>query len=412
MNLRHVRHNFASQFHLLLHVLDRHLHSRIQFQLERRRVRLAIRRQPHLIRARRHDRPTVAEFRARLSRQRSRSLRTQIPGKAIHAHIGRNLLVGRRLIGPLRRGFRFLFLFVGIAPHNFSRRIQKFERHHAFRRSRKIVINERAVRRVLANRLPSLEKIGPAHAIGQSRLVKHSFRCRLRSCAAQRRDVVQNPERASMRCHHEIVILHDQVMDRTVRQIQLQRLPVRSAIERNINPSLRPRIQQILPHRIFADDMRVSAIRDATRNFRPRLAEIRGFEKIRLQIVQLVRIDCGIRRARIVRRSINQAHQAPFRNSLWRHIRPVLAAIARNVDQAIIGSRPQQVLLHWRLRDREHRVVILDRSIVLGQRSAGGHLFALIVTRQIGTDHRPALAFIGSLEDALGSGVDHIGIMR
>ena len=38
----------------------------------------------------------------------------------------------------------------------------------------------------------------------------------------QRREVVKNPEGTAVGCDHQIVVLHDQVVDRRRRQIQLQ----------------------------------------------------------------------------------------------------------------------------------------------------------------------------------------------
>ncbi len=43
---------------------------------------------------------------------------------------------------------------------------------------------------------------------------------------AQGAHVVQHPERASVRCDNQIVVVNDQIVDRSRREIKLQRLPV------------------------------------------------------------------------------------------------------------------------------------------------------------------------------------------
>src|SRR5436189_6461020 len=49
------------------------------------------------------------------------------------------------------------------------------------------------------------------------------------------RDVVEDPEPATMRRHNEIVILNNKIAHGTSRQIQSQRLPVGAVIERDVN---------------------------------------------------------------------------------------------------------------------------------------------------------------------------------
>ena len=152
--------------------------------------------------------------------------------------------------------------------------------------------------------------------------------------------------------------------------------------------------------------MGVGAVRNSVHNLRPTLAEISGLVDIRPDIVELMRVDGCIRGSGIKRRRLDQADQAPLRNSLWRHVRPVLAAIAGDVNQAIVGSRPEQILLHRRFCDREDRVVIFDRRVVLGQRSARRNLLALVVARQVRADRCPTLAFVCCFEHALCGRVD------
>src|SRR5580693_9974978 len=70
---------------------------------------------------------------------------------------------------------------------------------------------------------------------------------------AQRTDVIQNPERPSMRGYHKVVFLDDEVVYRGGRQVQFERPPVRAAIERNVNAVFGSSIEQSALLRVFAD---------------------------------------------------------------------------------------------------------------------------------------------------------------
>src|ERR1019366_8866852 len=52
-----------------------------------------------------------------------------------------------------------------------------------------------------------------------------------------------------------------------------------------------------------------------------------------------------------------------------------------------------------------------DRSVVLGERTAGGSLFTLVIASKVGTDWRPSLSLVSRLEDALRGGVNHVRIV-
>ena len=82
-------------------------------------------------------------------------------------------------------------------------------------------------------------------------------------------------------------------------------------------------------------------------------------------------------------------HGGRFGNVL-RDVGPVFAAVARDLDQAIVGAGPDQSFFFWRLGDCKDDGRILDADVVAGQ-AAGESLLALVVRSQIGTDQLPAL---------------------
>ena len=117
----------------------------------------------------------------------------------------------------------------------------------------------------------------------------------------QRRQVVENPERPALRRKHEIVVRDLDIGDRRVRQIQLEGLPVRAVIERNVHAEFGARVEQAGAIGILADDARglvrgdaVLAIGEA----RPGLAEIVRAVDVRREVAEQVAVDRGVRRAR------------------------------------------------------------------------------------------------------------------
>ena len=82
----------------------------------------------------------------------------------------------------------------------------------------------------------------------------------------KRRDVVEDPERPSLRGGDEIVVLDRQVGDRYDRQIELQRLPLRAVVQRVVDAGLRAREEQVL----CASDPREPSGRSCARGCRTR----------------------------------------------------------------------------------------------------------------------------------------------
>src|SRR4029453_4127149 len=100
-------------------------------------------------------------------------------------------------------------------PDDFARSIQNIERDLFLRRSLQIIIDDRARRRVIADWLALVEFLRIIQNHWGLGLIKDEiFRRRLRNDLAQRRDVVEYPERPAMSCHDEIVILYHEIVNR------------------------------------------------------------------------------------------------------------------------------------------------------------------------------------------------------
>src|SRR5439155_4804968 len=131
-------------------------------------------------------------------------------------------------------------------------------------------------------------------------------------------------------------------------------------------------------------------------------------------VVGLVHGRGDVRRTRIERRGIDRVDLTPLRQNVFgrRDVGPGLAAIAGQVDEPVIRPNPDQALRDRRLVDGEYRVVILDAGVVLGDGTAGRTLLRLVVARQIARDGVPALPLVGALEQDVGAGINHRGVVR
>ena len=213
-----------------------------------------------------------------------------------------------------------------------------------------------------------------------------------------------------MGCDHQVVSLDHQVVNRRARQIELQALPVSSAIEGRKHTGLGGRIQQVASGRILAHHVNECALREAAANWRPGLASVAGPEDVGLEVIELVTVDRDIRGVGVVTRRLDHAHRAPRRHLGRRHVGPAAAVVAGEVDQPVVGSDPDHSPRERRLGDGEDRVVVLDARDVLGDGTAGRLLLGFVVAGEIGADGRPAAAVIGRLVQALHAVIERVPI--
>ena len=222
----------------------------------------------------------------------------------------------------------------------------------------------------------------------------HVGRRVLRIDLAQRRHVIEHPKGASVCCRDEVVVFYDQIVNRGLRQIQLQRLPMRTIIGRNVNAKLSPGVEQAFALRILAHAMDVGAVRNSGRNRIPRFSEVSRSEDVGLKIIEPMTIDCDVGSIGVMRRRINNADGAPFRH-LRGHFRPMLAIVRGNLNQAVVGTGPDCSLLLRRLGQRENGVKVFHAGDVVGQWAAARLLLRFIVSSEIRTDLVPGHPVIG-----------------
>ena len=228
----------------------------------------------------------------------------------------------------------------------------------------------------------------------------------------QRREVVEDPKRTSVRGDRQVVVLYDQVIYGRHWQVELQGLPVRSVVEADIHAALGARVEQAFALGIDAHRVNIDVLRDAVHDGRPAFSEISGLENVGSEIVHLVPLDRHVRGACVVWRGFDHADRAPFGHGLGRNIVPVTTAISCHVNKSVIAAVPNQVLLHGRLNHREDGVVHLDASVVLGDRAAGRLLLRFVVAREIGRDDGPTLAFVRGLKQDFAGVVERVWLVR
>src|ERR1700688_652691 len=99
----------------------------------------------------------------------------------------------------------------------------------------------------------ALAALTSLNAVSRSRRVKmDSLLFQVDAELAQRTDIVQNPKCSTVGHNNQIIIFDYEVVNRRSRQIQFERPPIRSVIERNVDSALGSRIEQSAFLRILA----------------------------------------------------------------------------------------------------------------------------------------------------------------
>ena len=155
-----------------------------------------------------------------------------------------------------------------------------------------------------------------------------------------------------MRRGNQIVVLDNDVADRSGRHVQPQRLPVAALVERNIHSALGPGKQQSFAHGVFAHGVHRFAIGNSVGNLRPGLARIVSAEDVRPQVIQPQCIDgrvggWGVEMAGLDDGDLFEGAQLRRRN-----VHPILSAVGCQVDHAVVGPCPDAVDFQRRGRHR------------------------------------------------------------
>ena len=146
-----------------------------------------------------------------------------------------------------------------------------------------------------------------------------------------------------MRSNAKIVAFNDQIANRGRGQVQPQRLPVISIVERNVDGAFGSCKQQTLSLRILAYHVGILVVRNAVRNLSPVSTSVARTINVWPQIVEPESIDGRIRCVLVKVAGVKNRNLLPCFQLLWRHIGPVSAAIGRPMNQPIIGTGPNKI---------------------------------------------------------------------
>ncbi len=276
-----------------------------------------------------------------------------------------------------------------VGAQHLPARVEDVERHRVGRRLGQPEVDLCSRRRILGigrvgtRRLHASKRSGVAMQDRRSR--REELRVRARHLVrqlVQRREVVEDPEGASLRRDEQVAVLHPHVGDRDDREVELERRPVRAVIERDVHPELGPGVQQPLAVGVLAHHARRCAVGNAVgsgREQRPRRTIVIGLVDKRPEVAKEVARDRVVRRALAVRRRFELRRAAAVGGTLEVIARvvarrahqtargdvlPCLAVVTGDVERSVVGARPDDARLEHRLADRvDHREVLLARHV-------------------------------------------------
>src|SRR5262245_58283434 len=105
-------------------------------------------------------------------------------------------------------------------------------------------------------------------------------------------------------------------------------------------------------------------------------------------------------------RSFNRVYLYPFGHALGRDVLPILSAVARNIDKAVVRACPYQAFLKRRFHYGEDGAVVLDACVVFSNRAARRALLRFVVARQIGAYRLPTLTLVIRFEENIARSIE------
>jgi hypothetical protein len=183
-------------------------------------------------------------------------------------------------------------------------------------------------------------------------------------------DVVHHVEPAPVRADHQVVVLHDDPMDRGHRQVEAERLPHVPIVKGHVDAGLGAEEQQPLALRILLDDASEVVRPHAGDDLGPRCAVVGRPVHVRRAIGALVAVGGDVRRAGVVGRRLDQADAREVRQARRRDLGPVLPAVPRHVHEAVVRAGPDHLPVDGRRRQGEDHGIGFDAGLVQRDRPA------------------------------------------
>ena len=204
-----------------------------------------------------------------------------------------------------------------------------------------------------------------------------------------------------MRRDRELVVLHDQIADRYVGEVERERFPLRAVIVRDVHAVLRGRVQQPLARGIFADRVHPVVRTDPVDDLRPRLTIVGRLEQIRRLVIHQRATHGDIRDASIERRGVNLRDTSEIGHPLGRDVRPRLAAVLGHMHEPVVRAGPDDIDILLARPNREDHAVDFGAVHVARDRTARGPHGVGVMAREVAADRRPVLPTVTRLPEAL-----------
>src|SRR5664280_2743228 len=235
---------------------------------------------------------------------------------------------------------------------------------------------------------------------------------RLRREGAERREVVHDPDPAPVRRDDEVLLarLEREVADGDGREIAALELgPGLPRVERDPEPELGPEVEEAGPDGVLLDHVRPAA--DARRRAGdplPRLPGVARRVDPRRHVAEGVPVERRVRGAVRVRSGLDPRDPARGRQArnVLHEVRPRRAAVARELEVAVVGPDPDRLRVARALRDRVDRRVHLGGGVV--HRDSARLLLLLffrVVRREVRRDPLPRLSAVLRHEEELSADV-------
>ena len=123
----------------------------------------------------------------------------------------------------------------------------------------------------------------------------------------------------------------------------MERLPGIAVVERNVDSALGAGEKQALADGIFADYVDRGIVGQAGGDFFPGLSAIVGAIDVWVKIVEAETTDRGLDPVGIEVRRVELGDFAPGGEAGRRNFSPILAAIAREPDEAVVSAGPDEI---------------------------------------------------------------------
>ena len=141
--------------------------------------------------------------------------------------------------------------------------------------------------------------------------------------------------------------------------------------------------------------------RNAAGDLSPGLAVVVGAEHVWFTIIHLIALGAEVSGAGFVSRGVDDADACEFRQALGRDVGPILAAVASDVGEAVIGAGPYRVGVKLGGCDGEDRGIDFGAILVFGDGSTRVAESFWIGAREVGADAFPILAVVESAPQVL-----------